>query len=206
MDAGRDEPRIVLQSSGAGGSTSFEDAYLARYLGYPLVEGGDLAVRDDRLWLKTLGGLVPLDVVLRRVADRDCDPLELDPAALEGTPGLVQVVRRGRVAIANGLGSGLVESPALAEYLPAVSRRLLGEDLVLGGPRSWWCGDPANLALVSLSPAIAMGAARLRARYRLRLPDAIQLATALHGGAVALVSHDNDFAGCSELPVLTACS
>lgn len=148
LAAGRDEPRIVLQSSGAGGSTSFEDAYLARYLGYPLVEGGDLAVRDDRLWLKTLGGLVPLDVVLRRVADRDCDPLELDPAALEGTPGLVQVVRRGRVTLANGLGSGLVESPAFAEYLPAVSRRLLGEDLVLGGPRSWWCGDPANLERV----------------------------------------------------------
>ena len=145
LAVGRDEPRIVLQSSGAGGPTSFEEAYLARYLGYPLVEGGDLAVRDDRLWLKTLGGLVPLDVVLRRVADRDCDPLELDPAALEGTPGLVQVVRRGRVALANSLGSGLVESPAFAEYLPAVSRRLLGEDLVLGGPRSWWCGSPANL-------------------------------------------------------------
>jgi uncharacterized circularly permuted ATP-grasp superfamily protein/uncharacterized alpha-E superfamily protein len=148
LAAGRDEPRIVLQSAGAGGTASFEDAYLARYLGYPLVEGGDLAVRDDRLWLKTLGGLVPLDVVLRRVADHHCDPLELDPAALEGTPGLVQVVRRGRVALANGLGSGLVESPAFAEYLPAVSRRLLGEDLVLGSPRSWWCGDPANLAHV----------------------------------------------------------
>ncbi|MFM7245693.1 MAG: circularly permuted type 2 ATP-grasp protein [Planctomycetaceae bacterium] len=145
LAVGRDEPRIVLQGSGSGGPTSFEEAYLARYLGYPLVEGGDLAVRDDRLWLKTLGGLVPLDVVLRRVADRDCDPLELDPAALEGTPGLVQVVRRGRVALANGLGSGLVESPAFAEYLPAVSRRLLGEDLVLGGPRSWWCGNPTNL-------------------------------------------------------------
>jgi uncharacterized circularly permuted ATP-grasp superfamily protein/uncharacterized alpha-E superfamily protein len=145
LAVGRDEPRIVLQSSSPGGATSFEDAYLARYLGYPLVEGGDLAVRDDRLWLKTLGGLVPLDVVLRRVPDRDCDPLELDPAALDGTPGLVQSIRRGRVTVANMLGSSLVESPAFAEYLPAVSRRLLGEDLVLAGPRSWWCGDPANL-------------------------------------------------------------
>ncbi|MFM7206010.1 MAG: circularly permuted type 2 ATP-grasp protein [Planctomycetaceae bacterium] len=142
---GRDDPRIALQSPGPASPTYFEDAYLARYLGFPLVEGGDLAVRDDRLGLKTLGGLVPQDVLLRRVADRLCDPLELDSAALEGTPGLVQAVRRGRVAVANALGASLVESPGFAEFLPAVSRRLLGEDLALAAPRSWWCGIPANL-------------------------------------------------------------
>lgn len=142
---GRDDPRIALQSPGPGGATSFEDAYLARYLGYPLVEGGDLAVRDERLGLKTLGGLVPLDVLFRRVADHLCDPLELDAAALEGTPGLVHAVRRGRAAVANMLGTGLVESPGFAEFLPAVSRLLLGEELALPAPRSWWCGIPANL-------------------------------------------------------------
>jgi len=143
---GRDDPRIALQSPGPASPTSFEDAYLARYLGFPLVEGGDLAVRDDRLGLKTLGGLVPMDVLLRRVPDRLCDPLELDAGALEGTPGLVQTVRRGRAVTANMLGSGLVESPGFSEFLPAVSRRLLGEDLVLPTARSWWCGTPENLA------------------------------------------------------------
>ena len=142
---GRDAPQIALQSPGPASPTYFEDAYLARYLGYPLVEGSDLAVRDDRLGLKTLGGLVPMDVLLRRVVDRFCDPLELDATALEGTPGLVQAVRLGRTAVANALGTSLVESPGFAEFLPAISRCLLGEDLVLPTPQSWWCGIPANL-------------------------------------------------------------
>jgi len=145
---GREEPRIALQSSGPTSDTYFLDSYLSRYLGYPLVEGGDLAVRDDRVCLKTLGGLVPIDVLLRRVTDRECDPLELDPAALAGTPGLVQAVRQGRVATANALGVGFVESPGFQEFLPAVARRLLGEELILPGPRSWWCGRRENLAKV----------------------------------------------------------
>ena len=145
---GRENPRIALQSPGPTSATYFEDAYLARYLGYTLVEGGDLTVRDDRVNLKTLGGLVPIDVLLRRVADRECDPLELDSAALAGTPGLVQAVRQSRVAVANALGSGLVESAGFVEFLPAVARRLLGEELLLPSPRSWWCGRPENLARV----------------------------------------------------------
>jgi uncharacterized circularly permuted ATP-grasp superfamily protein/uncharacterized alpha-E superfamily protein len=145
---GRDTPRIALQSPGPASRTYFEDAYLARYLGYTLVEGGDLAVREDRACLKTLGGLVPMDVLLRRVPDRECDPLELDGAALHGTPGLVQAVRRSRLALANAIGSRLVESPGFGAYLPAVARRLLGEDLVLPTPDSWWCGLPENLSHV----------------------------------------------------------
>ncbi len=141
----RDAPRVALQSPGPASATYFEDAYLARYLGFPLVEGGDLTVRSDKLALKTLGGLVPLDVLLRRVPDRLCDPLELDGTALEGTPGLVEAVREGRAALANPIGSGLVESPGFAEFLPAVSRRLLGEELLLASPNSRWCGIPSNL-------------------------------------------------------------
>jgi uncharacterized circularly permuted ATP-grasp superfamily protein/uncharacterized alpha-E superfamily protein len=148
---GRDAPQIALQSPGPSNPTYFEDAYLARYLGLTLVEGGDLAVRDDRVSLKTLGGLVPIDVLLRRVADRHCDPLELDGTALDGTPGLVQAIRRSRIAAANALGSALVESPGLSEFLPAVSRFLLGEDLALPAPRSWWCGHADNLAHVLAS-------------------------------------------------------
>jgi len=148
LASGRDTPRIALQSPGPSSATYFEDAYLARYLGLTLVEGGDLAVRDDRVSLKTLGGLVPMDVLFRRVPDRNCDPLELDGTALDGTPGLVQAVRRSRVAVANALGSSLVESPGLGEFLPAVSEMLLGETLLLPAPRSWWCGRPENLAHV----------------------------------------------------------
>ncbi len=148
LAAGRDTPRIALQSPGPTSATYFEDAYLTRYLGLTLVEGGDLAVRDDRVSLKTLGGLVPMDVLFRRVPDRNCDPLELDGAALDGTPGLVQAVRRSRVAVANALGSSLVESPGLAEFLPGIAEFLLGEPLLLPAPRSWWCGRPENLAHV----------------------------------------------------------
>ena len=148
LAGGRDQPRIALQSAGATSENYFLDTYLSRYLGLPMVEGGDLAVRDDRVFLKTLGGLLPVDVLLRRVPDRECDPLELDSTALAGTPGLVHAVRQGRVSLANAIGVGFIESPAFSEFLPAVARRLLGEDLILPMPRSWWCGRPENLARV----------------------------------------------------------
>lgn len=148
LAGGREQPRIALQSSGPTSENYFLDAYLSRYLGYPMVEGGDLAVRDDRVFVKTLGGLLPVDVLLRRVPDRECDPLELDSTALAGTPGLVHAVRQGRVAMANALGVGFIESPAFSEFLPTVAKRLLGEDLILPMPRAWWCGRPENLARV----------------------------------------------------------
>ncbi len=137
-----DNPRVVLLTPGPYNETYFEHAFLARYLGYTLVEGGDLTVRDDRVYLKLLGGLQPVDVILRRIDDDYCDPLELRGDSFLGVPGLVQVVRSGRVAVANSLGSGLVESPALHAYLPGICRRLLGEDLVLPSVPTWWCGDP----------------------------------------------------------------
>ena len=169
LATGRDAPRIALQSPGPASPTYFEDAYLARYLGLTLVEGGDLAVRDDRVSLKTLGGLVPMDVLLRRVSDRDCDPLELDGAALDGTPGLVQAIRRSRIAVANAIGSALVESPGLAEFLPGVSQFLLGEPLALASPRSWWCGRPDNLShvLASLDALVVEPVAPRRGLKRL---------------------------------------
>ena len=127
----RDNPRIVLLTPGPYNETYFEHAFLARYLGYTLVEGGDLTVRDNRVYLKLLGGLQPVDVILRRLDDDYCDPLELRGDSFLGVPGLVQVVRAGNVAVANALGSGLVETPALLAYLPALCRELLGEDLKL---------------------------------------------------------------------------
>lgn len=140
-----DNPRIVLLTPGPYNETYFEHAYLARYLGHTLVEGGDLTVRDGRVFLKVLGGLQPVDVIFRRLDDDYCDPLELGPDSFLGVPGLTQAVRRGKVAVANALGSGLLETPALMAYLPTLCRDLLGEDLWLPSVPTWWCGDPDGL-------------------------------------------------------------
>lgn len=139
--ARRENPRIVLLSQGPGHRSYFEDAYLARYLGYTLVETGDLAVRDDHVYLKTLGGLLPVDVIFRRLSDRHCDPLELRGDARQGIAGLIQAVRSGNVAVANALGSSLVESGSLLAFLPKLCPRLLGESLQLPSVATWWCGQ-----------------------------------------------------------------
>ena len=145
---GADEPRVVILTPGPLSETYFEHAYLASYLGYPLVEGRDLVVQNNRVWLRSLSGLDPVDVVLRRVDDQWCDPVELRADSLLGVPGLLEVVRRGRVAVLNPLGSGILESPALAALLGDVAPALLGEDLALRGPQSWWCGRPDGLSHV----------------------------------------------------------
>jgi uncharacterized circularly permuted ATP-grasp superfamily protein/uncharacterized alpha-E superfamily protein len=139
----RDNPRIVLLTPGPFNETYFEHAYLARYLGYTLVEGGDLTVRDNKVFLKLLDGLQPVDVILRRLDDDFCDPLELRGDSFLGVPGLVQAARAGNVAIANCLGSGLVQTPALMPYLPRLCRHVLGEDLHLPSVAAYWCGDCA---------------------------------------------------------------
>ncbi|RYD38704.1 MAG: hypothetical protein EOP86_00015 [Verrucomicrobiaceae bacterium] len=140
--AGADEPpRVVLLTPGPLNETYFEHAYLSRYLGFPLVEGGDLTVRDRRVFLKTLEGLQPVDVILRRVDDSFCDPLELRQDSFLGVPGLLEAMREGNVSVANPIGSGLAESPALMAFMPALCRRLLGEDLLLPNTATWWCGQ-----------------------------------------------------------------
>lgn len=138
---GRDNPHVVLLTPGPHNETYFEHAYLARYLGLTLVEGGDLTVRDRRVFLKTLEGLQPVDVILRRVDDTFCDPLELRNDSFLGVPGLVESVRAGQVTVANALGSGLIESPAFLAFLPGLCRRLLGEELILPSVATWWCGQ-----------------------------------------------------------------
>ncbi|HYW48482.1 MAG TPA: circularly permuted type 2 ATP-grasp protein, partial [Bryobacteraceae bacterium] len=156
----KENPRIVLLTPGPYNETYFEHAFLARYLGYTLVEGGDLTVRDNRVFLKTLGGLPPVDLIVRRQDDTYCDPLELRPDSMLGVPGLMGAVRSGTVTVANALGSGLVESAAPASFLPGLSRRLLGEELKMPAVATWWCGeDPAlsyvvrNLSKLVIKPA-----------------------------------------------------
>jgi uncharacterized circularly permuted ATP-grasp superfamily protein/uncharacterized alpha-E superfamily protein len=156
----RDNPRIVLLTPGPYNETYFEHSYLARYLGFTLAEGGDLTVRDERVYLKVLGGLQPVDVVFRRLDDDFCDPLELRGDSFLGVTGLVQAVRAGNVAVANALGSGILEAPALMAFLPALCKALLGEELRLANVKTWWCGDPqarshvlANLERMVVKPA-----------------------------------------------------
>ena len=129
--AGGATPRVVLLTPGPYSETYFEHAYLARYLGLPLVEGGDLTVRGERLFLKTVEGLEPVHGVLRRLDDDWCDPLELRPDSALGVPGLLQAARAGTVVMANALGSAFLESPAIQGFLPAIARRLTREELKL---------------------------------------------------------------------------
>jgi uncharacterized circularly permuted ATP-grasp superfamily protein/uncharacterized alpha-E superfamily protein len=140
-------PLIVLLTPGPRTESYYEQAYLARYLGLPLVEGSDLTVRDGVVFLKTLAGLHRVHVIMRRVDDESCDPLELCSSML-GVAGLTQAARRGNVLVANGLGSSLLESGALLGFLPALSRRLLGEPLKMPSVATWWCGEAAALDAV----------------------------------------------------------
>ena len=141
--------RLVLLTPGPYNETYFEHAYLARYLGIPLVEGSDLTVRDDRTYLKALHGLLPVHGILRRLDDDFCDPLELRQDSTLGVPGLLQSIRAGKVLVANALGSGFMESPALNGFLPAIARRELGEELRLPSLASWWCGERAAFEQVA---------------------------------------------------------
>ncbi len=160
-------PRTVLLTPGPYNETYFEQAYLARYLGIPLVEGNDLTVRNKRLYLRTLHGLQRVHGVLRRLDDAWCDPLELRPDSALGVPGLLQAVRAGQVLVSNAIGSAFLESHAVHGFLPAIARHLLGTDLMLPARNTWWCGEAAARrdALANLERAL------IRASYPGAVPS-----------------------------------
>ena len=135
------DSHLALLTPGPYNETYFEHAYLARYLGLTLVEGSDLTVRDEHLYLKTLKGLVPVHGLLKRVDDQYLDPLELRADSSLGVPGLLQVIRAGHLLVANAPGSAFLESPALLGFLPAMAQALLGEELQLPALPTWWCGE-----------------------------------------------------------------
>ncbi|MES2647136.1 MAG: circularly permuted type 2 ATP-grasp protein [Bacteroidota bacterium] len=141
-------PRVVILTPGPGNETYFEHSYLASYLGFALVQGNDLMVKDNCVWLKTLGGLERVDVILRRVDDIYCDPLELKEDSVLGVPGLLQAIRSGNVSLANPLGSGILESPGLMPFMNSASKYLLGEDLIIPNIASWWCGQQKEMNYV----------------------------------------------------------
>lgn len=146
MSPAGDEAHLALLTPGPYNETYFEHAYLARYLGLSLVEGSDLVVRQEHLFLKTLKGLVPVHGLIKRVDDRYLDPLELRADSSLGVPGLMQAIRAGNVLMANAPGSAFLESPALLGFMPALSQHLLGEDLNLPALPTWWCGENSAMS------------------------------------------------------------
>lgn len=136
-------PRFAFLTAGPYSETYFEHAYLARYLGIPLVEGPDLTVRNNEVFLKTVQGLQRIHGLMRRLDDDFCDPLELRADSALGIPGLLQSIRAGKVVMANALGTGFLESPAVQGFLPAISEHLLGEPLLMPSLHTWWCGETA---------------------------------------------------------------
>lgn len=143
-----EQPRIVMMTPGASVRTHTEHAYLARTMGFTLVEPSDLTVRDAQVWLKSVAGLEPVHVILRLVPSPDCDPLELWTDSVLGVAGLVEACRRQNVAVANPLGSGVGECAALLPFMPRLTRTLLGEEPLIESAPTWWCGEPAGLSHV----------------------------------------------------------
>jgi uncharacterized circularly permuted ATP-grasp superfamily protein/uncharacterized alpha-E superfamily protein len=141
----KSSPHMALLTPGPEHDAYFEHVYLARALGLTPVEGADLAARDGQVSMKTLDGLKPVDVLLRRVESSLCDPLELNSNSTDGVVGMLQVARSGQLALANGIGSGVLETPALSPFLPALCRHLLGEELKLPFVPTLWCGQAAAL-------------------------------------------------------------
>jgi uncharacterized circularly permuted ATP-grasp superfamily protein/uncharacterized alpha-E superfamily protein len=135
-----EEPVVVVLSPGIHSETAFDQAYLASVLGFPLVESADLVVRDGKLWMRSLGTLKRVDVVLRRVDAAYVDPLDLRADSRLGVVGLVEVLRRGAVTVVNTLGSGILESPALLRFLPDMAKSLLGETPLLEAVPVYWGG------------------------------------------------------------------
>lgn len=178
-------PRVVLLTPGPGSETAFEQAYLATLLGFPLVEADDLVMHRGKVWLRAGDRLEQVDVILRRVDAAYSDPLELRGDSQLGIPGLIEAARNRTVAVVNPVGAGVLENPGLIPHLGAASRTLLGEDLLLPMPATWWCGDDssrshvlANLAGLVLKP-ISRSSGPLRYGWQLTAGQREELAAAI---------------------------
>lgn len=193
----RENPRIVVLSQQAGSDSYFEDAFLCRYLGYTLAEPGDLAVRSGQLYLKTLGGLSPVDVLVRRPDSDSCDPLELVGSTKAGVPGLLQASRSGALAVANAMGSGLVQSLAFMAFMPRLCQKLLGQPLLMPGIATWWCGEKTSLDLVLsrleelvIKPAFLQGEAELQQTLQLAELSPLELAERIRANPMNYVAQE----------------
>ncbi|MBF0327134.1 MAG: circularly permuted type 2 ATP-grasp protein [Alphaproteobacteria bacterium] len=202
-----DDPRIVLLTPGPYNSTYFEHAFLARQLGVTLVQGEDLTVRDNHVYLKALTGLQRVDVILRRTGGSWCDPLELRGDSTLGVAGLLQSARVGNVAVANAIGTGLLDGASLMGFMPALSQTLLGQPLILGSVPTWWCGEPDacrhvidNLERLIVRPAFVARDKSL-VGAGLTAPEAARLKAAITSRPWDWVAQE--IGGTSTVPVWT---
>ncbi len=143
-----DNPKVVLLTPGPHNETYFEQAYVAAFMGYTLAQGADMVVRDNQVWLKSINGLEKIDVIVRRIDDLFCDPLELREDSRLGIPGLMEVVRKGNVTIANPIGSAVLENPGLMAFMPSICKYYLNEKLILPSIATWWCGQKSEMDYV----------------------------------------------------------
>lgn len=208
----RENPFIVLLSPGPGTTNFFEDIYLARYLGFTLVQGADLGVRDDKVVLKTLGGLTPVDVIIRRVESPYCDPLELVGNSLSGVTGLLQAVRKGTVVVANALGSGFAQAPAVMAFLEPLCRALFGEELKIPSVATWWCGGDRErkYVLSNLDHLVIRDAFQKRKQDPVRpwlisAKDREQLVAAIRARPHHFVGQETVQRSCAPVSVGTKC-
>ena len=195
-----EDPRIVFLTPGPANETYFEHAYLARFLGYPLVEGADLTTRDRQVFLRTVGGLKRVSAIVRRVDSGFCDPLELNSESVLGVPGLVHAAHGGRVELANQLGGAALESASFLAFLKPLCQSVLGEALRLPSVATWWCGQkPAmdyvldNLPELVIKPAFRSRGASTT-RYGALLSPAERDAL-----AASIRSRPGDFCGQERL-------
>ncbi|WP_238364063.1 circularly permuted type 2 ATP-grasp protein [Mesobacterium pallidum] len=193
-----EEGRVAILSPGQHTDTYYEHAYIARYLGFMLLETGDLKVENGALTVRTTRGPVPIDVLWRRLDARFADPLELDEGSALGTPGMVSALRAGAMTMVNCLGSGVLESRALMAFLPRIAREVLGEPLKLPNIATWWCGQDrerdyvaANLDRMMIGPALSTrlpfdisGTTALGGRFRAGAEQSVADWLAREGGAL----------------------
>ncbi len=140
------DPQVVLLSPGIYNSAYFEHVFLAREMGVPLVEGADLMVEDERVWMRTTGGRRPVHTIYRRIGDDFLDPTVFRPDSLLGVPGLIGAWRRGNVTLANAVGTGVADDKAVYAYMPRIVRYYLGEDAILPNVETHICREAEGLA------------------------------------------------------------
>ena len=140
------DPNVVLMSPGVFNSAYFEHVFLAREMGVPLVEGRDLVVEDDCVFMKTTGGLRRVDVIYRRVDDAFLDPEQFNPKSMLGVRGLFRAYRAGRVSLANAVGTGVADDKAVYAYMPRIVRYYLDEEPILQNVDTHLCREPEGLA------------------------------------------------------------
>ncbi|RYE71597.1 MAG: hypothetical protein EOP19_31655, partial [Hyphomicrobiales bacterium] len=158
--------RVGILTPGIHNETYFEHAYIARYLGFMLLEGEDLLVENGQVMVRTVSGNKPVSVLWRRLDASFADPLELRTDSHIGTPGMTDAIRQGSISMVNALGSGILETRALAAFMPNLCRALTGEEPILPTIATWWCGQAAerrhvieNFDAMMVGPAFATGLA-----------------------------------------------